>query len=48
MEVLIGCDDDEEISQCQRDAFEALTEGWDELQHKIAAAILEYYNEEEK
>ena len=48
VEVLIGCDDDEEISQYQRDAFEALTEGWDELQHKIAAAILEYYNEEEK
>ena len=23
-------------------------EGWDEVQQKIAAAILEYYNEEEK
>ena len=48
VEVLIGCDDDEEISRFQRDTFEALTEGWDELQHKIAVAILEYYNEEEK
>ena len=48
VEVLIGCDDDEEISQFQRDAFEALMEGWDEVQQKIAAAILEYYNEEEK
>ena len=48
VEVLIGCDDDEEISQYQRDAFKALIEGWDEMQHKIAAAILEYYNEEEK
>ena len=47
VEVLIGCDD-EEISQFQRDAFKALIEGWDELQHKIAVAILEYYNEEEK
>jgi hypothetical protein len=48
VEVLIGCDDDEEISQFQRDAFEALLKGWDEMQHKIASAILEYYNEEEK
>ena len=48
VEVVIGCDDDEDISQFQRDAFEALLEGWDEVQHKIAAAILEYYNEEDK
>ena len=48
MEVVIGCDDDEDISQFQRDAYEALLEGWDEVQHKIAAAILEYCNEEEK
>ena len=48
VEVLIGCDDDEEISKFQRDAFKALIEDWDEMQHKIAAAILEYYNEEEK
>ena len=48
VEVLIGCDDGEDISQFQRDAFEALLKGWDEMQHKIASAILEYYNEEEK
>jgi hypothetical protein len=48
VEVQIGCDDDEEISKIQCDAFQALIEGWDEMQHKIAAAILEYYNEEEK
>ena len=29
-------------------AFEALLQGWDEIQHKISDAILEYYNNEEK
>ena len=48
VEVMIICDEDEEISQFHRDAFEALIEGWDEMQHKIAAAILKYYNDEEK
>lgn len=48
VEVTIMCDDDEEISQFQRDAFESLLQGWEELQHKIAAAILDYYNDEEK
>lgn len=47
-EVLILCDEDEEISQFQRDSFAALLHDWDELQHKIASAILKYYNEEEK
>ena len=43
------CDDEEEgIEQFQRDAFEALLQDWDELQYKIAAAILQYYNDEEK
>ena len=49
VEVTIMCDDEEEgISQFHRDAFEALMQGWDEIQHKIAAAILQYYNDEEK
>ena len=49
VEILIMCDDDEEeISQFHRDAFEALLHGWDEIKHKIADAILDYYNSEEK
>ncbi len=31
VEVLIGCDDDEEISKFQRDTFKAIVEGWDDL-----------------
>lgn len=48
VKVIIMCDAEEEISQFQRDAFEALIEEWDEIQHKIADAILEYYNNQEK
>ena len=42
------CDDEEEITQFRRDAFEALMQGWDKIQHRISAAILQYYNDEEK
>lgn len=48
IEVRIDCDEGEEITQAQRDAYETLIQNWDEMQHKIALAILEYYNEEEK
>lgn len=48
VKVIILCDAEEEISQFQRDAFEALIQEWDEIQHKIADAILEYYNNQEK
>ena len=51
VEVMIMCGDEDEeegISQFQRDAFEALINDWDEIQHKIATAILKYYNYEEK
>ena len=49
VEITIMCDEEEEgIEQFQRDAFEALLEDWDEMQHKIAKAILDYYNDEEK
>lgn len=48
VEVYIRVEEDEEISQVQIDSFKALMENWDEMQHKIAAAILKYYNEEEK
>lgn len=48
VKVIIMCDAEEEISQFQRDAFEALIQEWDEIQHKIADAILEYYNNQEK
>ena len=49
VEILIMCDDDEEeITQFHREAFGALLQGWDEIQHKILNAILEYYNSEEK
>lgn len=47
-DVLIICDEEEEISQFQRDVFAALMQGWDVIQHKITAAILQYYNNEEK
>ena len=47
VEVMIMYDDDaEEITQFQRDAFEALMHDWDEMQYKILDAILEYYNSE--
>ena len=48
VQVIVMCDDAECISQFQRDAFEALIGSWDEIQHKIATAILKYYNEQEK
>ena len=48
VEIEIRVDDDESISQFQRDAYEALIRDWDKMQHKIAAAILEYYNDSEK
>ena len=48
VEVKIMCDDDESITQFQRDAFNALMQEWDKTQHKIFDAILKYYNDEEK
>ncbi len=48
VEVRIGAKENEEIAQIQRDAYEALMQNWEDIQHKIAAAILQYYNEEEK
>ena len=48
-EVMIMCDDEEEgITQFQRNAFEAFMQEWEEIQHKISVSILRYYNEEEK
>ncbi len=48
-DILIMCDDEEEgITQFQRNAFEALMQEWEEIQHKISVSILRYYNEEEK
>ena len=45
VEILIGVEEDEEeITQGQRDSFKALMQNWDEMQHKIANAILQYYN----
>ncbi len=48
VEVRIGGEEGEEIAQAQRDAYEALMKNWEEIQHKVADAILEYYNEDEK
>ena len=49
IEITISCDEEEDgIEQFQRDAFVALFEDWEDMQHKIAAAILDYYNDEEK
>lgn len=48
IEVQIDADEGEEIVQAQRDAFEALMRNQEEMQQRIAAAILRYYNEEEK
>ena len=44
----IDVDEDEEIVQIQRDAYEALMRNWERMQHKIVNAILKYYNEEGK
>lgn len=46
--VHINSDDGEEIEQMQRDSFETLMQNWEEMQHKVATAILEYYNGGEK
>lgn len=48
IEVLINTDEEGEIRCVQRDAYNALMENWEEMQEKIVAAILQYYNEEEK
>ena len=48
VEIHIHYEDEPVVSQLQRDAYEALTQGWDKIQHKVAAAILHYYNHEEK
>ena len=52
VEILIAVDEDEDkdkrIAPVQRDAYIALMENWEEVQSKIAAAILKFYNEEEK
>lgn len=48
VEVRIGAEEDEEITQVQRATYEALMNNWENIQHKIATAILQYYNEEEK
>ena len=48
IEIYINYEDEPVVSQLQRDAFEKLMQGWDEIQHKVAAAILHYYNHGEK
>lgn len=48
IEICINAEEDEEITQGQRDAYTALTSDLEEIQSKIARAILEYYNGEEK
>ena len=48
VEIRIAVEEDNEIKQVQRDTYEALMVNWEEMQHKIASAILQYYNEEEK
>ncbi len=48
VEIRIAAEEDKEITQAQRDAYEALMQNWEEMQHKIASAILQYYNEQEK
>ena len=48
VEIRIAVEEDNEIKQVQRDTYEALMLNWEEMQHKIASAILQYYNEEEK
>lgn len=48
VDICIDCDEGEDIIQLQRDAYETLMQNWDLMQRKITAAILKYYNEEEK
>ena len=44
----IDVDEGKGIAQIQRDAYSALMQNWDKMQHKIVNVILRYYNEEEK
>lgn len=48
IEVRIDAEEEEVITQSQRDTYKALMQNWEEMQHKIANAILQYYNGEEK
>lgn len=48
VEILIGAEEGEGIADIQRAAYKALMQNWEDIQHKIAAAILQYYNGEEK
>ena len=48
VEIRIAVEEDSEITQVQRDAYETLMQNWEEMQQKIASAILQYYNEQEK
>ncbi len=48
-DIFIEYDDDaESITDFQRSAYKALMDNWDAIQHKIANAILSYYNHDEK
>lgn len=48
IDVHIKVDEDETIKPIQCDAYKAFMQNWEEIQHKIANAILKYYNESEK
>lgn len=48
VEIRIAVEEDNEITQVQRDAYVVLMQNWEEMQQKIASAILQYYNEQEK
>ncbi|MDE7478812.1 MAG: hypothetical protein K2M91_12855, partial [Lachnospiraceae bacterium] len=41
-------DNEDEISQMQREAFLYFTEAWPDLQEKLIEALMKYYNEEER
>lgn len=48
VEIRIGVEEEGKITQVQYDAYEALMQNWESVQHKLATSILQYYNEEEK
>lgn len=48
IEIIVNAEEEEEIQCVQHDAYNALMDNWEEIQHKVVNAILQYYNEEEK
>lgn len=48
IDILIHGEEEEEITQRQKKAFQCFMEKWPELQEKLIEALIEYYNEEQR